>query len=197
MSHLIGYARVSTIDQNPQLQIAALEEAGCRRIFTDYASGTRETRPQLTECMKFLRSGDTLLVWRLDRLGRNTSHLINSIEKLNAQGIYFRSITESFDTASPLGKTIFTFLCAMAQMERDVLIERTKAGMAVARSRGRRPGPKHTLDQQAIEQIKVLVADPRLPLKDIARQYRVNRATLYRALQRDHNSLSTVAKPDL
>lgn len=183
MAEKVGYARVSTIDQKPDLQINALEKSGCKRIFVDHASGTREDRPQFNECLKYLRSGDTLVAWKLDRLGRNSKHLIELMEILDQRQIGFVSLTESFDTSSPLGKAVFTFMCAIAQMERDILVERTKAGLAAARKKGKRPGPKNTLSLSQIDQIKTLIKNPDISLGDIADQYKVHRTTIYRALK--------------
>lgn len=182
--NLIGYARVSTRDQNPDFQIKALQDAGCHRVFTDFASGTRQERPEFTACLDYLRKGDILIVWKLDRLGRNASHLIGLVENLAAREILFRSLTEALDTSTPTGKATFTILCAIAQMERDVLIERTRAGIELARAQGRRAGPKEILSRSALQQIRRLKSDPTISLKQIAAQYKVNRSTIYRALKR-------------
>lgn len=184
MGDKIGYARVSTVDQNLQLQEKALKESGCTRIFTDKATGTREERPNFKRCLEYLRKEDTLVVWKLDRLGRNAKHLISLMEELEKREIHFQSLTESFDTKTPMGKAVFTFMCAIAQMERDVIAERTKAGILVAKAKGHRPGPKYSLNDAAIEQIKILMVDPKIRVKDIADQYGVFRSTLYRSIKR-------------
>ena len=190
MAEYVGYVRVSTQDQKPDLQIEALKKAGCTKFFTDYASGTRENRPNFIACLDYLRSQDTLVVWKLDRLGRNAKHLIELMEELNKRNINFKSLTEAFDTASPMGNAVFTFMCAIAQMERDILVERTKAGLEIARKQGRRPGPKNVLNGSQIDQIKTLIAEPTISLQDIADQYGVHRTTIYRALkQKQDNDL--------
>jgi DNA invertase Pin-like site-specific DNA recombinase len=185
MSSIIGYARVSTMDQNPELQLQALQGAGCARIFTDHASGMKEDRPQLKACMEYLREGDTLVVWKLDRLGRSTLHLIGMLKEFQNRGVTFKSLTESFDASTPMGMAVFTFLSAIAQMERDVLIERTKAGLKVARANGKQPGPKKTLTRTQVQHIRILLNDPNTTLADISEQYGVHRTTIYRALKND------------
>lgn len=185
MTSIIGYARVSTMDQNPELQRQALEAAGCKRIFTDHSSGMREDRPQLRACLEYLREGDTLVVWKLDRLGRSTLHLIGMLKELQGRGVIFKSLTESFDASTPMGMAVFTFLSAIAQMERDVLIERTNAGLKVARANGKQPGPKKTLTKTQVQHIRILMNDPNTTLADISEQYGVHRTTIYRALKND------------
>jgi len=137
---LIGYARVSTTEQTLALQSDALTKVGCSRIFTDTASGATTSRPGLTEAMTFAREGDVLVVWRLDRLGRSLKHLIETITTLDQQGIGFRSLTESIDTTTSGGKLIFHIFGALAEFERDIIRERTRAGLEAARARGRMGG---------------------------------------------------------
>src|SRR5947209_797764 len=137
---LIGYARVSTQDQTLNLQLDALNKAGCNRIFTDTISGSIQERKGLEEALSFVRPGDSLVVWRLDRLGRSLKHLIETIGQLNRKGIGFRSITESIDTTTSSGKLVFHVFGALAEFERDLIRERTKAGLAAARMRGRLGG---------------------------------------------------------
>jgi DNA invertase Pin-like site-specific DNA recombinase len=173
------------MDQNPELQLKALQAAGCTKIFTDQASGMREERPQLRACMDYLREGDTLVVWKLDRLGRSTLHLIGMLKELHGRGVTFKSLTESFDASTPMGMAVFTFLSAIAQMERDVLIERTNAGLKVARANGKRPGPKKTLSKTQLQHIRILLNDPNTTLADISEQYGVHRTTIYRAFKND------------
>ncbi|MHB8508387.1 MAG: recombinase family protein [Candidatus Dormibacteria bacterium] len=136
----LGYARVSTIDQNPDLQLDALKEAGCYRIFVDKASGALDERREPTRVRDQLRPGDTLVVWKLDRLGRSLRHLIDTVGDLERQGIAFRSLRESIDTATPSGKLIFHIFGALAEFERDLIRERTVAGLAAVRARGRSGG---------------------------------------------------------
>ena len=140
---VIGYARVSTTDQNPQLQLDALQEAGATRIYTDHGvSGSTACRPQLDACLDHLREGDVLTVWKLDRLGRNTQHVLAVVDQLTSRGIGFRSLTEGLHTDGPMGKAMLTIMAAFAQLERDTMIERTRAGLArrrSQRSQGRTP----------------------------------------------------------
>src|SRR5256714_10966313 len=133
----IGYARVSTQDQTLDLQKCALEKIGCSKIFTDTASGAKAERPGLTEALAFLREGDTLVVWRLDRLGRTLKHLIEAVIGLSEKHIGFKSLTESIDTTTSNGRLIFNIFASLAEFERDLIRERTKAGLAAARARGR------------------------------------------------------------
>jgi DNA invertase Pin-like site-specific DNA recombinase len=137
MGHLLGYARVSTTDQHPQLQVDALTAAGCYRVFTETASGARADRPALTQVLDQLRPGDTLVVWKLDRLGRSLRHLVDTITSLADRGIGFRSLQEAIDTTTPGGKLVFHAFAALAEFERDLIRERTAAGLVAARARGR------------------------------------------------------------
>src|SRR3954469_18660960 len=137
---LIGYARVSTQEQTLSLQQDALHQTGCERIFTDTASGARADRPGLDEAIAYARSGDTLVVWKLDRLGRSLPHLIETVRGLDQHGIGFKSLTEQIDTTTSSGKLIFHVFAALAEFERDVIRERTQAGLAAARARGRQGG---------------------------------------------------------
>src|SRR5919205_4640522 len=145
---LIGYARVSTHDQTLNLQLDCLKQAGCTRIFEDHISGTKAERPGLQNALSHLRAGDTLVVWRLDRLGRSLRHLIDTVTDLQERGIGFKSLTESIDTTTSGGKLVFHIFGALAEFEREIIRERTNAGLASARARGRRGGPKHKLKQQ-------------------------------------------------
>jgi DNA invertase Pin-like site-specific DNA recombinase len=177
---LIGYARVSTHDQNLDLQKDALSQAGCEKIFTDEISGATSDRPGLKQVMEHLRSGDVLVVWRLDRLGRTLRHLIDTVAGLEAQNIGFRSIQESMDTTTSGGKLIFHVFGAMAEFERNVIKERTKAGLAAARARGRMGGrPKKLTTPKARLLIK-LYNDKEIPVKDLLATFGIARATLYK-----------------
>ena len=140
MGHLLGYARVSTTDQRPGLQVDALERAGCYRVFTETASGARADRPVLAQVLDQLRPGDTLIVWKLDRLGRSLRHLVDVVTGLADRGVGFRSLQESIDTTTPGGKLVFHVFAALAEFERDLIRERTSAGLAAARARGRHGG---------------------------------------------------------
>src|ERR671938_690727 len=147
---LIGYARVSTQDQTLNLQLDRLKAAGCEKIFTDHISGTKAERPGLTDALSHLRPGDTLVVWRLDRLGRSLPHLIETVNGLQERGIGFKSLTESIDTTTSGGKLIFHIFGALAEFEREIIRERTKAGLQSARARGKAGGPKHKLTQKQV-----------------------------------------------
>jgi DNA invertase Pin-like site-specific DNA recombinase len=181
----IGYARVSTQDQTLSLQQDALTEAGCERIFTDTVSGARTDRPGLDEALEYVRSDDTLVVWKLDRLGRSLPHLIETITRLQERGVGFKSLTEQIDTTTSGGKLIFHVFAALAEFERDVIRERTQAGLAAARARGRRGGrPKAAAlsDARKVALAQRLYEDRDNSVDDICKTLRVSRATLYRYL---------------
>jgi DNA invertase Pin-like site-specific DNA recombinase len=176
---LIGYARVSTQDQNLELQRKALLGAGCEKIFDDKLSGSRSDRPGLTQALEFLRDGDTLVVWKLDRLGRSVKHLVDLVGELREQGIQFRSLTDSIDTATPSGRFFFHVMASLAEMERELTVERTKAGLEVARSLGRVGGRKRRMTDSKIESAKKLLASG-VPPRDVAKNLGVSVPTLYR-----------------
>ena len=180
MSKRIGYARVSTDDQNLDLQRDALTRSGCAPIYEETASGKSATRIELEHCRKALRSGDTLVVWRLDRLGRSLSDLVKIIGNLERDGITFESLSEKIDTSSASGKLQFHVFAALAEFERNVIRERTMAGLSAARARGRVGGRKPKLAEKQIREIKALLSDPAARVKDIAQRYGVSRATLYK-----------------
>jgi DNA invertase Pin-like site-specific DNA recombinase len=179
---LVGYARVSTVDQRPELQEDALEQAGCTRIFTDKASGTRENRPALAECLDYVRPGDTLVVWRLDRLGRNMRHLVEVVNGLRDRGVEFRSLTEGFDTSTIGGQLVFHIFAALAEFERALIMERSAAGVAAARARGRVGGRPAKLTAAQRRSVRQLVAAKEQTVGSIAEQFGVSRGTIYRAL---------------
>ncbi len=179
---LIGYARVSTHDQNPQLQTDALTAAGCERIFTDTISGATKQRPELDELRNFIRSGDTLVVWRLDRLGRSLKDLIEWVEWMAANGIAFKSLTESIDTSTSGGKLIFSIFGAIAEFERNLIQERTRAGLNAARARGRLGGRPKKLDAKQIALAKKLYASKEHTIVEICQAVGVSKATLYKYL---------------
>ena len=181
MSDLIGYARVSTVDQNPQLQIDELTKAGCRRIFRDTASGARADRPELTAALKFLQSGDTLVVWRLDRLARSLPQLIAIITDLNQRGVGFRSLRESIDTTSSGGKLVFHLFGALAEFERDLIRERTLAGLASARAKGNVGGRPAKLSPEQVAMARDLMAAGKSG-REVARMFGVGKSSLYRSL---------------
>jgi DNA invertase Pin-like site-specific DNA recombinase len=179
----IGYARVSTEDQNLDLQNDALTKAGCGEIYKEYASGKSTlARPELANCLRALRAGDTLTVWRLDRLGRSLSDLVAIVNDLEKRGIAFESLSERIDTSSASGKLIFHVFASMAEFERNVIRERTNAGLAAARARGRKGGRKPKLNDEQIRQIKAMLKDPAIRVMDIAKQYGVARTTIFNAV---------------
>src|SRR3954451_631933 len=177
---LIGYARVSTDDQNLDLQRDALQKAGCEQIYTDRVSGTKANRPGLTEALSHLRSGDTLVVWRLDRLGRSLRHLIDTVTDLQTRGIGFQSITESINTTTSGGKLVFHIFGALAEFEREIIRERTKAGLQAARTRGRNGGRPKALTEKQVGLLNSLAADPNNSIDDICRTLGISRTTYYR-----------------
>lgn len=179
---LIGYARVSTHDQNPDLQQDALKKAGCESIYIEKASGAQRERPELKAAFKYIREGDTLVVWKLDRLARSMKQLIESVEELEKKGIGFRSLTESIDTTTPSGKLVFHVFASLAEFERSIIKERTTAGLASARARGRLGGRPPKLDKKDIEAAKALLADNSATVGEIAKRLEVSKATLYRYL---------------
>ncbi|SIE26295.1 resolvase [Mycobacteroides abscessus subsp. abscessus] len=179
---LIGYARVSTVEQNVGLQLDALHAAGVERVFVDEGvSGSVSSRPELDRCLEVLREGDTLVVWRLDRLARSLKNLLELVESLSSRGIHLRSLTESIDTSSASGRLILSVFGALAEFERSLIIERTQAGLAAARLRGAAIGRPTAMSAGQVEQAKTLVgAGHRVP--DVARTLGVGRSTLYRVL---------------
>lgn len=178
----IGYARVSTDDQELGLQIDALQEAKCDKIFQDKMSGTKKERPGLEQMLEFAREGDSIVIYRLDRLGRSMTDLIQLVGQLEARKIHLRSLSEDLDTTSSTGKLIFHIFGAIAEFERNLIRERTMAGLAAARKRGRLGGRPTKLDEQRIKEIRILFNDPEIAVNDIAKRYGVSRGTIYRAL---------------
>lgn len=176
----IGYARTSRTIQNLDLQLDALNAVGCDRVFTDQMSGGRSDRPGLLEALAFCRPDDTLVVWRLDRLGRSLQHLVATVSEMEARGVQLHSLTESIDTSSPTGKLVFHLFAALAEFERQLIRERTRAGLEAARARGRKGGRRKKLDATQIEIAKKLRADPSLSIDDACRTLGVSRATFYR-----------------
>jgi len=180
---LIGYARVSTTDQNLDLQLDALKKIGCDKIHEDYASGAKTDRNGLEAAIDSLRKCDTLVVWKLDRLGRSLRHLIEVINLLNNRGCYFRSLQENIDTGSSGGKLIFHVFGALAEFERDIIRERTKAGMAAAKTRGRIGGRPRIMDVKKIAYARVLMDSEESTVDEICEELGISRATLYRYLK--------------
>jgi DNA invertase Pin-like site-specific DNA recombinase len=181
---LIGYARVSKDEQNLDLQMDALTAAGVERIFTDKMSGAKADRKGLTEALSHLRKGDVLTVWKLDRLGRSTIQLMLLLNDLHERGVDFKSLTEGIDTTTSFGRFFFTMSAALSQLERDRLIERTKAGLKSAKARGRTGGRRPKLTSDQIEMAKGLLASGRAP-RDVAKAFGIGRSTLYRYVPGD------------
>jgi len=181
---LIGYARVSTEDQNLDLQRDALTAAGCERIFEDKASGVRDDRPGLAEALSHLRQGDCLVIWRLDRLGRRMIALLSFVEELRQRGCDFRILTGAcpIDTTTASGRLLFHISAALAENERDVIRERTIAGLASARARGHKGGRPAKLTAKQVHTARKMLADPEMTIKEVAEVFCVNRATIYRSL---------------
>ena len=184
MEVLIGYARVSKDEQNLDLQLDALNAAGVERIFSDKESGAKADRKGLAETLSHLRAGDVLTVWKLDRLGRNTIQLMMLLNQLHERGVEFKSLTEGIDTTTSFGRFFFTMSAALSQLERDRLIERTKAGLKSAKARGRTGGRRPKLSPDQVEMAKGLLASGKAP-RDVAKAFGVGRSTLYRYVPGD------------
>lgn len=178
----IGYARVSTADQSLDSQVEALKKSGCTKIFTDIASGARDDRSGLADALSYIRADDVLVTWKLDRVGRSTAHLIGLINDLKHRQIGFASLTEAIDTTTPAGELLFSIMAALAQFERSLIVERTRAGLEAARARGAKPGRKPSLSAAQIEVVRKLNASGEHTVASIANVVGVSRATIYRAL---------------
>lgn len=184
---LIGYARVSKFEQNLDLQTDALKSLGIEKIYVDKVSGVKSEKPKLSELLNFIRKGDTLTVWRLDRIGRTTVGLIQFVTELNEKGIHFKSISENIDTSSVSGKLIFQIFCVLAEHERNVLIERTNAGLKSARARGRNGGRPKGLTEK-YKEIAPLVKDSyeskKMPIEKIMKAFNIgSKTTFYKIIK--------------
>jgi DNA invertase Pin-like site-specific DNA recombinase len=179
---LVGYARVSTEDQNPDLQRRALKEAGCKKVFEEKASGAQRDRPQLTAALDYMREGDTLVVWKLDRLARSLKQLIETIETFDERGTHLLSLTEKIDTSTPSGRLVFHVFGALAEFERGLIRERTLAGLASARARGRVGGRPKSLSETTLRAAKAMLQAGEMTVTEIAQQLDVSPSTLYRYL---------------
>ena len=176
---LVGYARVSTQEQDPSLQLDALEGAGCEKLFVEKASGAQRDRPQLMAALEYMREGDTLVVWKLDRLARSLKQLIETVEALEGRGVGFRSLTESIDTTSTGGRLVFHIFAALAEFERSIIQERTRAGLDAARARGRRGGRPPALSAEDLAVARALLRDPGITVKEVAKRLGCSASTLY------------------
>ena len=179
---LVGYARVSTEEQNPDLQLKALRAAGCKKVFVEKASGALRERPQLAAAIEYARTGDTIVVWKLDRLARSLKQLIETVEDLEKREIGFKSLTESVDTTTSGGRLIFHIFAALAEFERGIIRERTLAGLAAAKARGSKPGRKPSLGPDDLAAARALLKDRHLTVDEVARRLSVAPSTLYRHL---------------
>jgi DNA invertase Pin-like site-specific DNA recombinase len=180
----IGYARISTADQSLAPQVDALKAAGCAEIFEDCVSGAKTDRPGLNEALDHLRSGDTLIVWKLDRLGRSMSHLIDTVRDLDQRGVGFRSLTEGIDTTTSGGTLVFHLFGALAQFERDLIRERTRAGLSAAAARGRKGGRKAVVTAEKLKRAKMLI-ESGLTVREAAARIKVGKTALYDAINAD------------
>lgn len=175
----VGYARVSTCEQSLNLQKEALVQANCQRVYEDYISGLRENRPGLNKALEQLREGDTFVVWKLDRLGRSVKGLIEFVADLEKNKVHFKSLTDHIDTSTPAGRFFFHVMASLAQMERELIVERTRAGLEVAKQRGRIGGRKRLMTNSKIESAKQLLVNG-LPPKEVAKNLGISIPTLYR-----------------
>ena len=180
----IGYARVSTSDQHLHMQEDALKNDGCEQIFHDIASGAKTARPGLEEALSYAREGDVIIVWKLDRLGRSVQHLIQTIKELSDKGIGFKSLQENIDTTTSGGKLIFDIFSALAEFERDLIQERTKAGLKAARSRGRLGGRLPLLKPEEVEKMLARYDEQKLTVDEICKIFNISRPSFYNYLNK-------------
>lgn len=182
---IIGYARVSTDRQELDLQIDALKAAGCKKIFSDVASGAKTDRPELDKCLKFLKKGDSLVIWKLDRLGRSLRHLVNVVHNLNDKGVAFRVLTgqgAAIDTTTAPGRLVFGIFASLAEFERELIRERVNAGIAAAKARGVKFGPPVKITPELLEKVEK-EREAGESVTNLAKKYNVSRSALYGALQ--------------
>jgi DNA invertase Pin-like site-specific DNA recombinase len=192
---IIGYARVSTQDQNPELQLNALRDAGCEELFQEKATGRFRERPELTACLRSMRKGDTLVVWKLDRLARSLKDLVEIVHDLNQRGVGFRSLTEAIDTTSSGGRLVFHIFGALAEFEHSLIRERTIAGLVAARARGRKGGRKPVMSKADTRKAAAMLSDPNITKAEVAKHFSVSRATLNAALAREGYAGAGSARP--
>jgi len=176
----IGYARVSTQDQNPQMQLDALKKAGCEKIFVEKSSGAKRERPELKAALEYMRTGDILVVWKLDRLARSIKQLIETVEDLENKDMGFRSLTETMDTTTSGGRLIFHIFAGLAEFERSIIRERTRAGLESAKARGRLGGRPPAMQKKDIVAAKAMLSDQKITVEQVAEHLGVAPSTLYR-----------------
>ncbi len=193
----IGYARVSTPDQNLDLQIDALQKAGCEKIFQDVASGAKDERKGLAEAVEYIRKDDVLVVWKLDRLGRSLKHLIETVTKLHAKGAGFACVQEQIDTTTGSGKLIFHIFGALAEFERDLIRERTNAGLQPARARGKKGGRPPSLTPEQVEMAKTMMSDSNISIETICQTLKISKPTLYCYAPSPFKKPKNTDQPDL
>jgi DNA invertase Pin-like site-specific DNA recombinase len=194
MGHKIGYARVSTTDQNPQLQLDALAGEGCLKTYVDTATGTRADRPQWTACLADLRPGDTLIIWKIDRLGRNLRDLIDIVTSLDTRGVGVKSLTNGIvDTTTAHGRLVFGMFALMAEYEAALITERTQAGLAAARARGRTGGRKPKMTPELVDKAQRMYDSRRFTMAEIATTCQVTPMTIYRHIRTDSATKTTTA----
>lgn len=179
---ILGYARVSTAEQNLDLQLDAFDQAGCQRVYQEHASGARVSRPELDRLLAAIRPGDTLVVWKLDRLGRSLAHIAGLLANLRERGIHFRSLQDGLDTRTAQGRAMVGMAAVFAELERELIRERTHAGLAAARARGRRGGRKRVMSPTRVQLAREMYASKQHTVEAIAKALGVGRATIYRAL---------------
>lgn len=177
---LVGYARVSTQDQDLALQVDALQKAGCGKIYTEKASGAQRDRPELKAALEFMRKGDTLVVWKLDRLARSLKQLIETIEQLDERGIQFNSLTEAMDTATSGGRLFYHIFAALSEFERSIIRERTQAGLNAARQMGKVGGRPQALSDRDLVEAKAMLKDKSITVAQVAKRFNVSESTFYR-----------------
>lgn len=181
---IIGYARVSTQDQNSEFQVDALEKVGCEQVFQEKFTGKLRERPELSLCLRTLRKGDVLVVWKLDRLARSLKDLVEIVQDLNDREIGFKSLTEAIDTTSSGGRLVFHIFGALAEFEHDLIRERTKAGIQAARARGRKGGRKPSMSDSDVRKAAAMLSDPQITKTEVAAHFSVTRTTLNASLRR-------------
>lgn len=191
---LVGYARVSTQDQDMSLQLDALHGAGCEKVFTEKASGAQRDRPRLREALAYMREGDTLVVWKLDRLARSLKQLIETVEDMGGRGVGLKSVTESIDTTTTGGRLVFHIFAALAEFERAVIRERTRAGLDAARARGRTGGRPPALTETDIAAARAMLRVPDITVGEVAKRLKVVPSTLYRHLPGGRSAVAESAE---